>query len=148
MMKVATSNVAMFLGGALVAMIAAPLLLYSAGTLLDWYDAANPIATVRVASLERVEPDAVRLRMFVTRQRDCDTLRMVATTGTTLSDMQLATRVQREDGQPPLSYPIGVTLHSPPWLISPVYGPRLMFWGYYDCGQRVVKQLLVDTVIP
>ena len=148
MMRVATSNAMMFLAGGLVAMVAAPLLFYSAGTLLDWYDAANPVATVKVASLERVPPDAVRMTLHVTRQRDCETLRMMAFTGNSDADMHLATTVRREDGGGVVSYPVGITVLSQPWLISPVVGPRLNFIGHYDCDTRVVRQLLVDTVIP
>lgn len=148
MMKVATSNIAMFVMGGLLAMVAAPLLFYSAGTLLDWYDAANPVAAVKVASLERVPPDAVRMSMYVTRKRDCETLRMAAFTGGSDSDMQAATTVRREDGAAPISYPVGITVLSQPWLISPVVGAKLKFLGYYDCDTRIVRQLLVDTVIP
>lgn len=148
MMKVATSNIAMFVMGGLLAMVAAPLLFYSAGTLLDWYDAANPVAVVKVASIERVPPDAVRMSMYVTRKRDCETLRMMAFTGTSDADMHLATTARREDSAGVTSYPVGITVLSQPWLIAPVVGPRLKFIGQYDCDTRVVRQLLVDTVIP
>lgn len=148
MMKVATSNVAMFVLGGIAAMVAAPLLFYSAGTLLDWYDAANPVAQVKVASLERVPPDAVRMSLYVTRLRDCETLRMTAFTGSSDADMHMATTVRREDGAGVVSYPVGITVLSQPWLISPVVGPRLKFLGQYDCDTRVVRQVLVDTVIP
>ena len=55
MMKVAMSSAAMFVWGALVAMVAAPLLLYSAGTLMDWYrseaDCIDHPKTTRLARL-------------------------------------------------------------------------------------------------
>jgi hypothetical protein len=33
-------------------------------------------------------------------------------------------------------------------MMSPVYGPHIWVYGYYDCDDRVVKQRLIDEVLP
>jgi len=37
---------------------------------------------------------------------------------------------------------------SRPWMMSPVYGPHVWIYGYYDCADRVVKQRLIDERLP
>jgi len=142
------TNILLVAVGALVAIIAAPLVLFSISTLTLWYDEANPVADARLAMVERVDPETIRIQLYVTRKRECETLRVVGFTGPNRNAMEAATTMRREDGADPISYPVGVTVLSRKWLLSPVYGPHLWIYGYYECDDRIVKQRLIDEVLP
>jgi hypothetical protein len=62
--------------------------------------------------------------------------------------MAAATIMQREDGLAPISYPVGVTVLSRPWMMSPIYGVHIWIYGYYQCDSRVVKQRIIDERLP
>jgi hypothetical protein len=141
------TNIVIAAIGASLVVILGPLVMLSAGIWQAWFDEAHPVASAEVASIERIDQQTIRLQLLVTRNRDCETLKMVGLTGPDAAHMQGATVLRREDNLPPLSYPVGVTILSRPWILSPVYGPRLWLYGYYDCDDRVVKQRLVDEVI-
>jgi hypothetical protein len=138
----------LFVTGALAFAVAAPIIMFSFASLLALYDAAFPVAEARLAKVERIDPETIRLQLYVTRKRDCETLRVVGFTGLSRTDMQAATTMRREDGADPISYPVGVTVLSRPWLLSPVVGPHLWIYGYYECDSRIVKQRLIDEVLP
>jgi len=142
------ANITLVALGALLAIIAAPLVLFSISTLTVWYDEANPVADAKIAKIERINPETIRLQLYVTRKRDCETLRVVGFTGQNRNAMEAATTMRREDGEDPISYPVGVTVLSRTWILSPVYGPHLWIYGYYSCDDRVVKQRLIDELIP
>jgi hypothetical protein len=133
--------------GMLTALILFPVITSSVHWIQDWYDEQNPVVTAKLVRAEHVDPQTLRLQFLVTRNRDCEFIRLLGMTGNGLHDMQLATSVRREDGSDPISYPPGLTAVSRPWLLSPVFGPRLMLWGYYDCDDRVVRTRMLDEVI-
>lgn len=133
--------------GMLTALIMFPVITSSVHWLQDWYDESNPVVTAKLIRAEHVDKQTLRLQFLLTRNRDCDFVRLMGMTGNTLADMQLATSVRREDGSDPISYPSGVTAISRTWLLSPVYGPRLMLWGWYDCDDRMVRTKMIDEVI-
>ena len=137
---------AIFLGG-LTALLIFPLTVESMNWLRDWYDENNPVVTAKLVRAEHVDPQTLRLQFLVTRNRDCEFVRLLGMTGSGPSDMQLATMLRREDGSDPASYPAGITALSRTWVLSPVYGPRLMLWGYYDCNDRMVRTRMIDEVI-
>jgi hypothetical protein len=135
-----------FLGG-LTALIIFPITVESVNWVRAWYDQQNPVVTAKLLKAERINPQTLRLQFVITRNRDCEFIRLLGMTGHGPHDMQLATMLRREDGSDPASYPTGVTAVSNPWLLSPVYGPRLMLWGDYDCDDRLVRNKIVDEVV-
>jgi hypothetical protein len=141
-------DVALLALGALSMMVIAPIVMFSFATLLAMYDEAHPVADARLAKAERVGEDTVRLQLYVTRRRDCQTLKIEGFSGPHRLAMTASTIMRREDGATPISYPLGVTVLSRPWMMSPVYGPHIWVYGYYDCDDRVVKQRLIDEVLP
>ena len=153
MMRVVRSipwgNVALFLGGALLVAIAAPIVAFSFASLLALYDDAFPVAEAKLARAEYSEAtNSIRFQLYVTRRRDCETLKIEGFSGPHRLAMASAAIMKREDGMAPISYPVGVTVLSRPWMMSPVYGPHIWIYGYYDCNDRVVKQRLIDEKIP
>jgi hypothetical protein len=140
-------DVALLALGALSMMVLAPIVMFSAATLLAMYDEAHPVAAAELASAERVGDDALRLQLYVTRRRDCQTLKIEGFSGPHRLAMTASTIMRREDGSTPISYPMGVTVLSRPWMMSPIYGPHIWVYGYYDCDDRVVKQRLIDEVL-
>ena len=141
------ANVMLFLGGALLVAVAAPIIAFSFASLLALYDDAFPVAEAKLAKAEIVD-DKLRFQLFVTRRRDCETLKIEGFSGPHRLAMAAATIMKREDGLAPISYPVGVTVLSRPWMMSPVYGPHIWIYGYYDCDDRVVKQRLIDERLP
>lgn len=133
--------------GMLTALVLFPVVVSSLNWLEDWYDEQNPVVTAKLIRAEHVDPQTLRMQFLVTRNRDCDFVKLMGMTGHGLSDMQLATSVRREDNTDPTSYPTGISVISRPWLLSPVYGPRLMLWGFYNCDDRVVRTKMIDQVI-
>lgn len=142
------SDVAWMTAGAFTMLVAAPIVIESWNWLQDWYDQANPPATATLVSAEMVEPSVLRLRFLVRRGgRECEFVKLNGYTGQAISQMQIATMLRREDGQDPASYPAGVTVASQPWLLAPVYGPRLLIVGHYDCSGRMVRARLIDEAL-
>jgi len=141
------ANVMLFLGGALLVAVTAPIIAFSFASLLALYDEAFPVAEAKLAKAEIVD-DKLRFQLFVTRRRDCETLKIEGFSGPHRLAMAAATIMKREDGLAPISYPVGVTVLSRPWMMSPVYGPHIWIYGYYDCDDRVVKQRLIDERLP
>ena len=133
--------------GLLTALLIFPLAVQSMNWLQAWYDESNPVVTASIVKAEYVDPQTLRLQFLVVRHRDCEFVRLLGMTGTGPSDMQIATKLHREDGSDPISYPAGITSLSRPWILSPVYGPRLMLWGYYSCDDRMVRTRMIDQVI-
>lgn len=133
--------------GLLTALLVFPIAVESTNWLKDWYDDNNPVVVARLVKAEPIGDDALRLQFMVTRKRDCEFIRLMAMTGGGPSDMQIATTLRREDGIEPNSYPTGVTALSRNWVLSPVFGPRLMLWAFYDCSDRVVRTKMIDEVI-
>jgi hypothetical protein len=144
---VPVTNIVMASVGALLVVIVGPLVMLSASIWQDWFDAANPVAVAKVAAVEKPNPDTLRMQFWVTRERECETLKMIGFTGPDDAHMQGATVLRREDNLPPISYPVGVTVLSQHWILSPVYGKKLWVYGYYECGDRVVKQRIIDEVV-
>jgi hypothetical protein len=132
--------------GLLTALLIFPLAVQSTQWLQDWYDESNPVVKAKLMKAERVDQDTLRLQFLVTRQRDCEFVRLFGMTGTSSLDMYAAF-VRREDGEEPVSYPTGITVASRNWLLSPVRGNRLMLWAYYDCADRLVRTKMIDEVI-
>jgi hypothetical protein len=141
------TNILMASIGALLVVVIGPLVMLSASIWQDWFDRANPVAVAEVALAEHVDSNTLRLQLYVTRQRECETMKMVGFTGPDEFHMQGASVLKREDNLPPISYPVGVRVLSRHWLLSPVYGDNLWLYAYYECNKRIVKQRIVDTVI-
>jgi hypothetical protein len=139
-------NISLVAIGATIAAIVAPLVMFSVASLTALYDQAFPVAEARLAEATHVD-EGLRLRLYVTRFRDCETLKVEGFSGN-LDAMVSATMMRREDGEAPISYPVGVTVLSRPWIMSPIFGPHIWIYGYYGCGGRVVKQRLIDQPIP
>lgn len=132
--------------GGLACLLIFPLSVQSIVWMQAWYDLRNPPATASLASAAPLNTDTMRFRMFVTRHRDCEFLRLVGFTGTP-KDLQVATTLRREDGTDPVSYPVGTTALSRSWILSPVYGPNFHLWGYYECDSRIVRTQLLDELL-
>ena len=142
------ANVMLFLGGALLVAVTAPIIAFSFASLLALYDKAFPVADAKLATVEMIDPQTMRFQLYVTRRRDCETLKVEGFSGPHRLAMVAANTMGREDGRPPISYPVGVTVLSRPWVMSPINGKHLWVYGYYDCADRVVKQLLIDERLP
>jgi hypothetical protein len=131
--------------GAISMLVLAPIVLESWNWLQEWYDKANPPATASLVSHEMANPTTLRLRFLVRRSaRECEFVRLNGYTGADTRQMQIATTLRREDGLDPASYPAGVTVTSQPWVLSPVYGTRILLVGHYDCSGRLVRARLID----
>ena len=135
------------LSGAVCMLVMAPIVIESLAWLRDWHDTNNPPVSANLASAEMVSADTLRLRLSLTRQEDCEFVRLLGFSGSQSGPMQLATTLRREDGSAPVSYPVGMTIISQPWLMSPIYGPRVLLYGYYDCDSRIVRAKLLDHVL-
>lgn len=133
--------------GLLTALLVFPVAVESTNWLRDWYDDSNPVVTAKLLKAEPIEGNGLRMQFLVTRKRDCEFIKLMGMTGGGPSDMQIATTLRREDGEDPVSYPTGVSAVSRNWILSPVYGPRLMLWAFYDCSDRVVRTKMIDEVI-
>ena len=134
--------------GGLIALLLAPVVSSAMHWLTDLYDSRHPPVKTTLAFSSRPTPDTLRVRLMVTRLRDCDFARLIAMTGPDKHHMELATSVAREDGELPVNYPAGETVLSQPWLIRPVFGQRLLLIGHYECGDRVVRVKMIDEVVP
>lgn len=131
-----------------IAIVFAPLVLATADWYAQWNAEHNPVATVQWHSVERVAQDELRLTMRITRHRDCDFVRILGYTGATLQSMQPAEALEREDGRPPQSYPVGISVISRPWILRGIYGSKVAVSAYYDCDDTVVKAPILVGDVP
>jgi hypothetical protein len=106
----------------------------------------RPPVVTALYRAEKIDANTVQVQMYITRKQDCDFVRATAFTGQNTTDMRAAT-ARRADGSDPISYPVGITVLSHPWHITPINGPLVQMYGYYDCNDRLVKVRLVNEVI-
>ena len=142
------ATVTAMLTGFVVAVLFAPLVLATADWYAAWSAEHNPPATLQWNSVERIDTDTLRLTMLVTRHRDCQMVRVLGYTGKSLQAMQSAESLEREDGRPPQSYPVGITVISRPWLLRGIYGGKVAVCAYYDCDEAVIKAPLLVGDVP
>ena len=86
--------------------------------------------------------------MLITRHRDCQFVRILGYTGATLQSMQPAEALEREDGRPPQSYPVGISVISRPWILRGIYGSKVAVSAYYDCDDSVIKAPILVGDVP
>lgn len=141
-------NAIALLLGVFIAIVFAPIVLATADWYRQWSAEHNPPATLRWNSVERIDTDTLRLTMLVTRHRDCQMVRVLGYTGKSLQAMQSAESLEREDGRPPQSYPVGITVISRPWLLRGIYGGKVAVSAYYDCDDAVIKAPLLVGDVP
>ena len=141
-------NATAMLFGFVIAIVFAPLVLATADWYRQWSAEHNPPATLQWNSVERIDADTLRLTMLVTRHRDCQMVRVLGYTGKSLQAMQSAESLEREDGRPPQSYPVGITVISRPWLLRGIYGGKVAVSAYYDCDDAVIKAPLLVGDVP
>ncbi|MBP8100967.1 MAG: hypothetical protein KAY54_03700 [Burkholderiaceae bacterium] len=133
--------------GFMLAVLLAPLVLATADWYREWSRERNPPATLQWHTVERIDEDALRMTLLVTRHQDCQMVRVLGYTGANLQTMQPAEDLYREDGRPPQSYPVGITVISRPWILRGIYGRMVAISAYYDCDDTVIKApLLIGTV--
>ena len=142
------ATVTAMLTGFVVAVLFAPLVLATADWYAAWNAEHNPVATMQWNSVERIEQDELRLTMRITRHRDCDFVRILGYTGATLQSMQPAEALEREDGRPPQSYPVGISVISRPWILRGIYGSKVAVSAYYDCDDTVIKAPILVGDVP
>jgi hypothetical protein len=136
------------LTGFVVAVLFAPLVLATADWYAAWNAEHNPVATLQWNSVERIEQDELRLTMLITRHRDCQFVRILGYTGATLQSMQPSEALEREDGRPPQSYPVGISVISRPWILRGIYGSKVAVSAYYDCDDSVIKAPILVGDVP
>ena len=141
-------NATAMLFGFVIAIVFAPIVLATADWYRQWSAEHNPPATLQWNSVERIDADTLRLTMLVTRHRDCQMVRVLGYTGKSLQAMQSAESLEREDGRPPQSYPVGITVISRPWLLRGIYGGKVAVSAYYDCDDAVIKAPLLVGDVP
>ena len=141
-------NAVALLLGFSIAIVFAPLVLATADWYAAWSAEHNPPATLQWNSVERIDTDTLRLTLLVTRHRDCQMVRVLGYTGKSLQAMQSAGSLEREDGRPPQSYPVGITVISRPWLLRGIYGGKVAVSAYYDCDEAVIKAPLLVGDVP
>lgn len=134
--------------GAAFSLILAPAVFLGVEQLRRNWDAANPPVEMELLWVRPVAQGAINMQFRVTRKEDCDFVRMVGFTGPDSSDMRPAMEVRRLDGADPISYPLGISVRSNIWHLSPVYGKKLVLRAYYDCEGRVFRSKIIDTEIP
>ena len=132
--------------GALLSLLFAPIVMLAWTQIQDTLDERSPPVVTSLFRIDRIDPNTVQVQIYVTRNRDCDFVKVTAFTGKALLDMRSAC-VRRADCGEPVSYPVGITILSQPWVISPMSGPVVQMYGYYDCNDRLVKVKLLDEVL-
>lgn len=140
-------DVLFVVGGGVLALVLFPLIAISVSTLQTMADKAWPPAVMSIHSSEFIDPSTLKMRFDVTRKKPCRFLSMSGFSGSTYDDMQPALSLHKADNSLPQDYPVGITVTSPPWLMYPVFGPRIMLYGRYDCDSRSVTSLVIDEVI-
>lgn len=139
-------EIALLLLGVFIALVSAPLVLISINTLQALWDTANPPATMRIHSAQRAG-DTLKLQFAVTRHRPCTFNQFTGFSGPGYSDMHPGT-LSKEDGSPTRNYPVGITVISPTWLMTPFFGPHILLYGDYDCAGKPVRALVIDQGVP
>lgn len=134
--------------GFFVAVLMAPIVLATADWYAQWNEANNPPATLQWHTVERLDANALRMTLLVTRHQDCQMVRVAGYTGVSLNAMKPADALEREDGRLPQSYPVGITVISRPWILRGIYGTKMAISAYYDCDDRVVKAPLLIGDVP
>lgn len=130
--------------GSLMALVMIPLLFILWPQIYEIYDEHNPPVVIKLAAYEMASGDKLHMRFQVTRHADCDFLRMQGYSGNSPLQMQ-PSAVRRADGEPPIDYPLGITVLSSTWALYPVHGPEIRLQGYYACGSRIVRPILLET---
>lgn len=141
-------NIAALVTGFTIAIIFAPIVLATADWYAEWRDANNPPATLAWHSIERLDVDTVRVTLMVTRNEDCQMVRLAGYTGANTNSMHPVESIEREDGRPPQSYPVGITVVSRPWILLGVRGGKPAVSAYYDCDDRILKAPLLVGDVP
>lgn len=126
-----------------------PFIVSSSHWLQDMYDDTNPPSDMKIIHYEYIDKQTLRIQFQVKRNRNCIFNELEGYTGIDAEGAYLSPAVvlKREDGYQPLSYPLGVTIISPPWIMSPVVGPRVLLYGIYLCENRQVRVKVIDTVL-
>ncbi|MBK7186941.1 MAG: hypothetical protein IPH85_13675 [Ignavibacteria bacterium] len=130
--------------GSLMALVMIPLLFILWQQIYEIYDDHNPPVVINLAAHEMASADNRHMRFQVTRHDDCDFLKMQGYSGKSPLQMQ-PSAVRRADGEPPIDYPLGITVLSSTWALYPVHGPEIRLQGYYACGSRIVRPVLLET---
>lgn len=132
--------------GSVMALVLIPLLSLGWQRTYEFYDRNNPPVSMRVASYELDAERRLYMRFYVTRHDDCAFLKMQGYSGPTSETMQPST-ARRLDGETPIDYPLGITVLSNTWVVYPIYGSEIRLQGYYACGTRIVRPILLETTI-
>ena len=130
--------------GSLMALVMIPLLFILWQQAYELYDEKNPPVSMKLASYEIDANNQLFMRFYVTRHDNCDFLKLQGYSGTNPQQMQLSA-VRRADGEPPIDYIVGITALSSKWVMYPLYGPEIRLQGYYSCGSRIVRPVLIST---
>ena len=141
------SALAAFLGAAFSLILSPIIFLGTEALQRNWID-ANPPVEMELLWVKRMDPAAIQMRFAVTRKADCEFVRMIGFTGTDSQNMHPALEIRKFDGSDPVSYPLNIRVLSPIWVLSPVYGKKLVLRGYYDCDGHITKLKVIDTEIP
>ena len=151
MIPVVQKHASMAIGatfGFMLAVLLGPLVLATADWYGEWSLERNPPATLQWHTVERIDEDALRMTLLVTRHQDCQMVRLLGYTGASLQTMQPADALEREDGRPPQSYPVGIVVISRPWILRGIYGNKMAVSAYYDCDDSVIKAPLLVGDVP
>lgn len=130
--------------GSLMALVMIPLLFILWQKIYEIYDDHNPPVSIKLVTHELTPDNRLNMRFAVTRHDDCDFLKMQGYSGSNPLQMQPSS-VRRVDGEPPIDYPMGITVLSSVWTLYPIYGPEIRLQGYYACGSRIVRPVLLET---
>lgn len=134
--------------GAAFSLILAPAVFLGVEQLRRNWDAANPPVEMDILWVRTVATGAIQVQFKVTRKEDCEFVRLIGFTGPDAKNMVPALEMRKVDGSDPISYPMGISVKSPIWHLSPVYGKKLILRGYYDCEGRVFRSKVIDSEIP
>ena len=132
--------------GAVLSMMFAPLIFMAWLNMFETIDELRPPVKMTLASAEKIDSETLRIKYYVTRYDDCFFVKMTGFSGTVMSGMN-PLAIHRSDNEPPIDYPVGMTILSNAWDLHPIKGPRITTYGYYDCGGRLVKTKLIDEAI-
>lgn len=132
--------------GSLMALVLIPLLSLGWQRTYEIYDRNNPPVSAKLATYEIGADNRLYMRFYVTRHDNCDFLKLQGYSGPNAFEMQPST-VRRADGEAPIDYPLGITVLSNTWVMYPVHGPEMRLQGYYACGSRIVRPILIETTL-